>query len=160
VFRELVGQVEPLPPSERREQLSGAFRSVSPVAKRATVLTVKHLGDQIIGYARGEEAQALALTGEPPRPHRQLDLHRATKEQAQQILTTAVRQARADGLASLLVIVGKGKHSGASGPVLPGAVVETLIRPLARDVLAFRTASPDLGGTGAFVVRLRPMDSR
>jgi DNA-nicking Smr family endonuclease len=121
---------------------------------------VKQLGDAVIGYAGDyDESIALGLTfgarTDTASP-RTLDLHRATLAQALQRLDTATRQARSEGLPLLLVIVGKGKHSAPTGPVLPDAVVECLAGPLASRVLAFRSAPPRQGGKGALLVRLRP----
>jgi DNA-nicking Smr family endonuclease len=57
---------------------------------------------------------------------------------------------------AVLVVFGRGRHSGPAGPVLREVVIDSLCRPplLAR-VLAFSSASPAQGGEGALVILLR-----
>jgi DNA-nicking Smr family endonuclease len=91
----------------------------------------------------------------PARQYQRLDLHRMSASQATHALHTTITQARADGEIYVIVICGKGTHSGAVGPVLSRLVVEELSGPLAAQIVAFRTAPRALGGEGAIVVRLR-----
>jgi DNA-nicking Smr family endonuclease len=58
-------------------------------------------------------------------------------------------------MACVLVVCGRGTHSGAEGPVLPDVVIERLSEELANEVLAFCTAPRKWGGQGAVIVRLR-----
>jgi DNA-nicking Smr family endonuclease len=62
----------------------------------------------------------------------------------------------------VLLIHGRGLHSGPGGPALRPALVELLCRPpVANRVLAFTSAPPKRGGAGALVVLLRhPRSSR
>jgi len=88
-------------------------------------------------------------------PRRILDLHRLNAVEARQVLDAGIRQARRDGLTCVLVVCGRGTHSGSDGPVLPELAIERLSEELAGDVLAFSTAPRKLGGEGALIVRLR-----
>jgi DNA-nicking Smr family endonuclease len=88
-------------------------------------------------------------------PRRVLDLHRLNAVEARQVLDAGIRQARRDGLTCVLVVCGRGTHSGSDGPVLPELAIERLSEELAGDVLAFSTAPRKLGGEGALIVRLR-----
>ena len=75
------------------------------------------------------------------------------------MLDDGVRQARQDGVSCLLVVCGRGKHSGADGPVLPDVAAERLSEELASEILAFCTAPRKWGGEGALIVRLRQVRS-
>jgi DNA-nicking Smr family endonuclease len=62
----------------------------------------------------------------------------------------------AKGRRCVLLIHGRGLHSGPGGPALRPALVEFLSRrPLAKHVLAFTSAPPRHGGPGALLVLLR-----
>lgn len=89
-------------------------------------------------------------------PRRELDLHRKGAADARQALDDEVARARRDNLPCVLVVCGRGLHSGLDGPVLPDVVVERLSEELADQVLAFCTAPRRWGGEGALIVMLRP----
>ena len=91
-----------------------------------------------------------------PHPQRELDLHGATAVQAQQRTDIFVRNASADGLFTLRLIVGKGLHSEA-GAVLPDVVEEHLVR-LKREglVLAYRWDKGIKRKSGAVLAYLVP----
>jgi DNA-nicking Smr family endonuclease len=89
--------------------------------------------------------------------NRQLDLHGLTREEALESLQQFLGSARASGEKAALVITGKGYHSLA-GPVLQQAVAAWLRDQGRKLVLEFAPAPNELGGTGAFVVFLRPLD--
>lgn len=85
----------------------------------------------------------------------QLDLHGLTRDEALAELPRFLRTARAKGQAAVLVITGKGYNSD-GGPVLQQAVAAWL-RDAGRElVLEFAPAPREMGGSGAFVVFLRP----
>jgi len=84
-----------------------------------------------------------------------LDLHGTVREQARGLLCTFVENSHAMGYRCLLVIHGRGLKSE-SGPVLKDAVVRWLSTgSLSRLVLAFCSARPCDGGTGALYVLLK-----
>lgn len=86
----------------------------------------------------------------------QLDLHGLTREEALTELPRFLRSARQRGQAAALVITGKGNNSPAE-PVLQQAVAAWL-RDAGRElVLEYSPAPRELGGSGAFVVFLRPL---
>lgn len=89
--------------------------------------------------------------------NRQLDLHGLTREEALESLQQFLGSARASGEKAALVITGKGHHSQA-GPVLQQAVAAWLRETGRKLVLEFAPAPSEMGGTGAFVVFLRPLD--
>ncbi len=84
-----------------------------------------------------------------------LDLHGYTKDQARSALNAFLTNAHAMGNRALLVIHGRGLKSS-EGPVLKEHVVKWLTTGgLSHLVLAFCSARPCDGGTGALYVLLR-----
>lgn len=82
-----------------------------------------------------------------------LDLHGLTVADARQVLSTFLHHARRDQLTCVRIIHGKGNGSRHRGPVLKQKVNHWLQQ---RDeVLAFCSARPVDGGTGAVYVLLR-----
>lgn len=85
----------------------------------------------------------------------QIDLHGARAEAARQQVAQRVRAAATAGVRCMLIIHGRGVHSGGA-PVLRDLVVATLRGgACARFVLAFCPALPRHGGDGAMYVLLR-----
>jgi len=85
-----------------------------------------------------------------------LDLHGRSRNESARALERFIALARAAGHRCLLVIHGRGLHSGADGPALRETVRRALTDgPHAGHVLACVTAPPALGGTGATIVWLR-----
>lgn len=88
---------------------------------------------------------------------RQLDLHGLTREEAIESLGPFLQAARTGGEKGVLVITGKGHHS-AEGPVLQ-QVVAGWLRDQGRDLITeYAPAPQEMGGSGAFVIFLRPLD--
>lgn len=86
---------------------------------------------------------------------RTLDLHGSDAVSAREKVADALRQMWELGERGLLIIHGRGLHSE-SGPVLKESLPGWLAAPPhGRRILAFMTAPPDLGGTGATLVLLR-----
>jgi len=86
----------------------------------------------------------------------QLDLHGLTRDEALSELPRFLRSARLRGQAAALIITGKGNNSPAE-PVLQQAVAAWL-RDAGRElVVEFAPAPREMGGSGAFVVFLRPL---
>ena len=83
----------------------------------------------------------------------EVDLHGLTATEAGARLTEVLREARQRGLRCIRIIHGKGLRSGTRGPVLKNAVNAQLRRTDA--VLAFASARPRAGGTGATLVLLK-----
>lgn len=84
----------------------------------------------------------------------QLDLHGATAQQARLILHGFLQQALARDVRCVHIIHGKGLRAGKTGPVLK-QTVDALLRQHGQ-VMAFTSAAPDGGGTGAVYVLLKP----
>lgn len=83
----------------------------------------------------------------------ELDLHGQTAEQARRQLPLFLSQAQANGLRCVIIVHGKGYSSSGQRPVL-----KTLLNSWLKqcpEVLAFCSALPKDGGTGAVYVLLR-----
>ncbi|QSX76394.1 Smr/MutS family protein [Lysobacter arenosi] len=89
----------------------------------------------------------------------ELDLHGADTREAELLLRAFLHDARLHGVGCVRVVHGKGLHGAAtiasSGmPVLKN-LVDRMLRQRA-DVLAFHSAPPAQGGTGAVLILLAP----
>jgi DNA-nicking Smr family endonuclease len=83
----------------------------------------------------------------------ELDLHGLTQTAARDSLADFIARSRDSGRRCVRIIHGKGYRSGVRGPVLKTAVDLWLRRHT--DVMAFTSARPIDGGTGAVYVLLR-----
>jgi len=83
----------------------------------------------------------------------ELDLHGLTSDEALDAIREFIVEARAEGARCVRIVHGKGLGSGPKGPVLKNLVNKWLRRW--DPVLAFCTAQPRHGGTGAVYVLLR-----
>jgi DNA-nicking Smr family endonuclease len=83
----------------------------------------------------------------------EIDLHQMNAAAAQATIITFLAEARRDGFRCVRIVHGKGLRSRASGPVLKRLTDRMLRRR--DDVIAFASARPAQGGTGAVVVLLK-----
>jgi len=83
----------------------------------------------------------------------QLDLHRMTSIEARQAIVMFINQCQAQGVRCVRIIHGKGLGSLNKEPVLKGKVNHWLKQK--DEVLAFCSARPNDGGSGAVYVLLR-----
>ena len=88
------------------------------------------------------------------RVQREIDLHGLTVAEAKQALREFLADALEQQVRCVRIIHGKGLRSGHRGPVLKAAVSAVLRRTGA--VLAYVSARPVDGGTGAVYVLLSP----
>jgi len=86
------------------------------------------------------------------------DLHGLGRHAAHEALRSFIAESVARGLGCVRVIHGKGRGSGPRGPVLKHVVNHWLRRM--EDVVAFASARPVDGGTGAVYVLLAPGGAR
>ena len=86
----------------------------------------------------------------------QLDLHGLTREEALEALPSFLHSAQKNAQKAVLVITGKGNHSS-DEPVLHQAVASWLRDAGRAAVLEFAPAPREMGGSGAYVVFLRPL---
>ena len=82
-----------------------------------------------------------------------LDLHQMNAAAALASIATFLAEAKQHGWRCVRIVHGKGLRSRAAGPVLKGLTDRLLRRR--DDVIAFASARPAMGGTGAVVVLLK-----
>ena len=90
------------------------------------------------------------------RPEAQLDLHGMRAEIARDAVIRFLSRSISCRYGCVLVIHGKGLHSGKTGPVLRQVVVDCLTSPRVRNAIrAFCPACAQDGGSGAMYICLR-----
>lgn len=165
LFRRAMRGVQPLKTGARVpiERPSPKARARFARAERAAVLTESvGAGEDLYDLQPGDELQfrragvselvLRRLRRGDYRIDAEIDLHGLTVEQAKQQLAAYLREALSRELRCVRVIHGKGLRSGTRGPVLKNTVNALLRR--ADAVLAFASARPVAGGTGATLVLL------
>lgn len=165
LFRAAIGPVTPLRAVE------------TPAIARPRPKPRARMAEQDDELARGEFARLLATStpleaGDvasyrrdnlPPRMFQrlkrgqysaqdELDLHGATVAQAELLLREFLAEAHAHEFGCVRIIHGKGRQSDGGAPVLKNLMDRAL--RLRNDVLAFHSAPPNQGGTGALLVLL------
>jgi DNA-nicking Smr family endonuclease len=120
-------------------------------------LHIEMNGEQVSGTAFGVAHDLLRdLAAGRMAPEAELNLHHAPADSAVHRAQRFVELSLAQGRRCVLVIHGRGQHSGPDGPVLRPALLEALgKKPLADQVLALTTAPPQFGGSGAMLLLLR-----
>jgi DNA-nicking Smr family endonuclease len=165
LFREAIGDV-------RRIEADPAVPSAPRPAPRAHMLEADEaavpgeLLEMAFDPALMEVGEELSFLqdGYPPKLLKQLkrghfsvqddlDLHHMNAAAAQASIADFLADARRQGLRCVRIVHGKGLRSKSAGPVLK-ALTDRLLRRRA-DVIAFASARPALGGTGAVVVLLK-----
>lgn len=166
LFREAVRGVRPLRtpgPAPRAPKVRPRARFAR--ADRAAVLRESLAGEPPDPALAGGEALVFHRPGVRPtllrrlrrgefRVEREIDLHGLTVAEAKQALREFLIEALEHRARCVRVIHGKGLRSGHRGPVLKSAVSAVLHHTGA--VLAYVSARPADGGTGALYVLLTP----
>jgi len=149
----------PTQPPRRRSKAprpAGAGPARGGRERGARGLEITRSGERLEGRLAGvapRQMKALS-TGELP-VELTVDLHGYPESEARGALRDGLRRARRAGLRCVRVVHGRGLRS-AAGPVLKEALPGWLSEePVAAWVLAFTSAPPRLGGTGATLVLLR-----
>jgi DNA-nicking Smr family endonuclease len=134
-----------------------ASPALTPAKPRQAALHIEVNGEQVSGTAFGVARDLLRdLAAGRMAPEAEMNLHHAPADSAVHRTQRFVELSRAQGRRCVLVIHGRGQHSGPSGPVLLPALLEALGRkPLADQILAVTTAPQRYGGSGAMLLLLR-----
>jgi DNA-nicking Smr family endonuclease len=174
-FRAAVRDVKPLPqkalpeglaksgPRPRRRKPSPAHESLDAAMPLVDPMPIVEGSGEVPGIAGGDPLafQRSGVRTQVVRRLRrglfpiedELDLHGLSQTAARDQLAQFLACNRAAGRRCVRIIHGKGYRSGARGPILKIAVDLWLRRHL--DVMAFTSARPIDGGTGAVYVLLR-----
>ncbi|MBS1148545.1 MAG: Smr domain protein [Myxococcaceae bacterium] len=146
-----------LDPVKVAQEESESLAQLAELVSTEGPFEVTDSGDRLEGRVRGFDAQVLKrLRTGGFRLEGTLDLHGHTRDKAQAALEPFITQARRAGQRCVLVITGKGLNSADQQPVLRASLQQWLTQGrLARHVLAFCSAQPADGGSGAVYVLLR-----
>ncbi len=167
LFRESIGQVRQLDASPASPAATKPKPKPHPYMFEADEAAVPgELLDMAFDPAVLEVGEELSYLrdGYPPKLLRQLkrghfsvqddiDLHQMNAAAAQSTILLFLAEARQNGLRCVRIVHGKGLRSRAAGPVLKGLTDRMLRRR--DDVIAFASARPSQGGTGAVIVLLK-----
>ena len=167
LFREAIGQVRPL-------KATHAVRPARPKPAPEPVqsrLDEARVRDELLTHPLdhstieiGDEISHLK-DGQPPRllqrlrrghysVRAEIDLHEMSSKVAREAIRLFLDDCRREGELCVRIVHGKGLRSKSNGPVLK-RLTDSLLRQRT-DVLAFVSARPAQGGTGAVVVLLAP----
>jgi DNA-nicking Smr family endonuclease len=145
-------------PTGASRSASAKARAVpSPGGSRAP-FEIQRVGDAVAGRAADVSVEVLrGLRRGDHRPDARLDLHGQTRDESLRAVERFLLRSRAGGHRTVLVIHGRGQNSEAGEPVLRPALHEWLASAVAAraGVMAFASAPPRAGGTGATLVLLR-----
>lgn len=165
LFREALGDVEPL----RQDRVVPPRKRPAPVPEQS-LRDAREVMDSLLSsehdYAEIETGEELLFIRPGVRPtiarklrrgqyaiEAELDLHGLRVPEAHELLKAFLAECRSQGKRCLRIIHGKGLGSYAKMPILKGKVNLWLRRH--GDVLAFCSARPNDGGTGAAYVLLK-----
>lgn len=157
-FREIAGDVRSLPVGPRRipGAETPALRLEPAKDADGPELSVRRAGESVRALAPGVDADVLdRLAAGLLAPRKELDVHGMTIPEARRALARLLRDATTQNVRTLLVVHGRGLHSGPEGSTLREEIIDRLATRHAGVILAFCSAPSRWGGTGALVVRLR-----
>lgn len=113
-------------------------------------------GENIIHFTRSgvSPKQLKQLANGKVKFERTLDFHGYNTEELHHELTPAIHRAKLNHIRTLLVVHGKGRQDRADRPAILKNYINQSLRQNT-DVLAFHSAQPAHGGSGAIYVLLR-----
>lgn len=165
LFRDAIGRVRPIkqdeaPPERPRPAAEPAQYARDEARVREELLVhdfdpaAIEVGDEIHYLAPGQPERLLKRLRRGLFSVRaELDLHEMTTPVAREAIRGFIDECRARGDLCVRIVHGKGLRSGAEGPVLKRLTATMLARR--KDVIAYASARPAQGGTGAVVVLLQ-----
>ena len=172
LFLEAVGEVAPVrvqksrapaPPPPTAQELHIPTEEAESLARLAELVSgdgefdIADADEYLEGAIKGFDARVMKkLRAGEFSTQAQVDLHGNTRDEAKAALERFIQTSRVAGHRCVLVVTGRGLHSIDQLPVLKQGVQTWLTRGrLSRHVLAFCTARPSDGGSGAVYVLLR-----
>jgi len=168
LFREAIGDIRPLAPKPESGRVRTPPAPHPAMFERDEAAVRNELLESAIDPAAHEIGEELLYLREGHSPQLlkrlrrghfsigdEIDLHQMDERAARATLDDFLADCRRRGITCALIVHGKGLRSGSAGPVLKRMTDRVLRRR--DDVLAFASARPAQGGTGATVVLLRKM---
>jgi len=148
---------EPVPPPPPEDEFAIADRFLSAFVEGEVPFDFSDTEEYIQGAVRGLDPRLVhRLRSGNFAVEGHLDLHGLDRHEAKQALRDFIEQSRRAGKRCLLVVHGRGLGSKDGVPVLRERMKEWLSRGgIGRQVLAFTSARPPDGGTGAVYVLVR-----
>ena len=145
---------DPVPLSQREREV---IRELDALVSGEAPFDVRHSDEFMAGCVPGLDPRVLRqLRKGEFTPQADLDLHGSDAESARERVESFVVDAHARGLRCVRIVHGRGKRSPNGEAVLKPALPRWLSRGPARTiVLAYSSAPPTDGGTGATYVLLR-----
>jgi DNA-nicking Smr family endonuclease len=166
LFRDAIGRVRPLKavaaaaPTRPRPAPEPTQFQLDEAKVRDELLTHAidpaqiESGDEIVYLKAGQQSRLLTRLRRGQFSVRaEIDLHEMTSAVAREAVREFLDDCRREGQLCVRIVHGKGLRSKAQGPVLK-QMTDSLLRRRA-DVLAFTSARPAQGGTGAVIVLLQ-----
>jgi DNA-nicking Smr family endonuclease len=166
LFRDAIGDIRPLAPKPESEHVRNKPEPHPAMFERDEAAVRDELLESAIDPAAHEIGEELLYLREGHSPQLlkrlrrghfsigdEIDLHQMDERAARATLGDFLAHVRKRGISCVRIVHGKGLRSGSAGPVLKRMVDRVLRRR--DDVLAFASARPAQGGTGATVVLLR-----
>ncbi len=166
LFREAIGQVRPLrksrapAPARPRPAAEATQARLDEARVRDELLTHEldpatiEFGEEIIHLKTGQSRRLLQRLRRGQFSVRaEIDLHEMSTTVAREAIRRFLDDCRRQRELCVRIVHGKGLRSKARGPVLK-QLTDTMLRRRA-DVLAFTSARPAQGGTGAVLVLLQ-----
>lgn len=165
LFLRAVSDATPLSPGGRDVAAAASTEATTPVAPPSFArLVEEHIEfelecslEYLTGQVRGLDAKIFRkLKAGEMSVQGRLDLHGMNAEQAHLAVVDFLRRSYMDGKRCVLLIPGRGRNSPLGQGILRQELSTWLTRlPLKRIVLAFATAQPRHGGSGAVYLLLR-----
>lgn len=165
LFREAIGEVRQFtpvaqPPAAAQPRPRAHMFEADEAAVAGDLLDMRfdpallEMGDELSYLREGYPPRLLrALRRGHYSVQDELDLHHMNAAAAQRSLADFLAEVHHEGLHCVRIIHGKGLRSKAAGPVLK-RLTDRLLRRR-DDVIAFASARPAQGGTGAVIVLLK-----
>jgi len=165
LFRQAVGQTRPViddrvqhrpkKMAARPRQTEASERQVlAELLEPPSDLAMLETGEELLFLRSGIQQSVLKrLRRGRYSVNAELDLHQMNAAAARSSIESFIHECQALGITCMKIIHGKGLRSRASGPVLKNLTNALLRR--CKDVLAFASAQPHDGGTGAVYVLLK-----
>lgn len=171
LFRQSIGSVEPVrkgavvvgsgpPPQDAvriRNEDDEVLEHLALLVGGAGEFELSDSSEFIEGWARGLDRRIVQKLKRAEYPvQARLDLHGMTRAAAKTALERFVVDSRRAGKRCVLIVHGRGHNSVDQIPVLKEGVQQWLSRGrMGKEVIAFASARPEDGGTGAVYVLLR-----